>query len=99
MSSVSSSFPDYFTGREMSTEVSLGNYSNLKVLCIPSCAEGSRSTWGQPGDTDVWVAVLCFIKHLAEQTVYQFAIRSFLRCRSIWSKDSDTQTEIPPFCC
>lgn len=99
MSSVSSSFPDYCTGREVDTEVSLGNYSTLKVLCIPSSAKGSCGTWGQADDTDVWVAVLCFIKHLAEQTAYQFPIRSFLRCRSIWSKDSDTQTRIPTFSC
>lgn len=97
MSSVNSSFPDYFTGREVGTEVSLGNYSILKVLCIPSSAKGSCSTWGQADDTDTWVTVLCFIKHLAEQTVYQFPIRSFLRCRSIWSKDSDMQTRIPTF--
>lgn len=99
MSSVSCSFPDYFTGREVGTEVSLGNYSILKVLCIPSSVKGSHSTWGQTDDRDMWVAVLCFIKHLAEQTVYQFPIRSFLRCKSIWSKDSDMQTRIPTFSC
>lgn len=99
MSSVNSSFSDYFTGREVGTEVSLGNYSILRVLCIPSSAKGSPSTWRQADGTDMWVAVLCFIKHLAEQTVYQFPIRSFLRCRSIWSKDSDMQTRIPTFSC
>lgn len=95
MSSVNSSFPDYFTVREVGAEVSLGNYSILKILCISSSAKGSGSTWGQAGGTDMWVTILSFIKHLAEQTVYQFPIRSFLRCRSIWSKDSDMQTRIP----
>lgn len=87
MSSVISSLSDYFTGREVGTEVSLGSYSILKVLCIPSSAKCSCSTWGQADETDMCVAVLCFIKHLAEQTVYQFPNRNCFRCRSIWSKD------------
>lgn len=50
MSSVNSSFSDYFTGRKVGTELSSGNYFSLKVLCIPRSAQCSLSTGGQAED-------------------------------------------------
>lgn len=86
MPSVSSSFSDYFTGREVGTEESSGNYSSLKVLCIPS----SASVLSALGDSlrmefsetkNMWDAVLCLIEHLAKQTFHLFPIRNLIRCK------------------
>lgn len=100
MPAVSSSFPDYSAGKEMGTEVSSGDYSTLKVLCVPRSAQCSLSTWGQTEagvqcNKDVWVAVLCLIKHLAKQTSSVSHQKSDQMQKIIWSKDSDMQTRTP----